>query len=135
MNIAEAKHLGHNRIALTYANTDVTYTTDIPTSHGGLEEYPSPTALMAEALAACALTTACLWSTNHDIDHSKFHATVENMEIDPTANAVSDITIRFHFNRNIAAELRPRIEAATRRGCTVGNTLTTNKHFIFDYDI
>jgi putative redox protein len=135
MKIAEAKHTGHNRIALNYANTDKVYTTDIPTSHGGLGEYPSPVELMAEALAACALTTACLWASKRDIDNSKFHAIVENIEIDPTANAVSDITIRFHFNRDIDAELRPRIEAATHRGCTVGNTLTTNKHFIFDYDI
>lgn len=135
MKIAEAKHIGHNRIALNYANTDIVYTTDSPTSHGGLGEFPTPVVLMAESLAACALTTACIWASQRDIDHSGFRAIVENIEIDPAANAVSGITIRFHFNRSIDAELRPRIEAATHRGCTVGNTLTGNKLFIFDYDV
>lgn len=135
MKIAEAKHIGHNRISLSYANTDKIFTTDIPTSHGGLGEFPSPVVLVAEALAACALTTACLWASKRDIDNAKFYAIVEKIEIDPNTNAVSDITIRLHFNRNIDPELRPRIEAATHRGCTVGNTLTSNKTFVFEYDV
>lgn len=135
MTIIESKHVGQYRINLTYLNNYSVNITDVPAAQNGMGEFPSPTALLAEALAACALTTACMAAERRGINAQDFRADVENIEYDSQRNAVEAIVVRFHFNKDIAEDLRPRLEASTLRGCTVGNSLTAQKTFLFEYDV
>lgn len=130
-----AKHEGNYRIALTYAGNGSVTHTDAPKEYKGLGEFPSPADFLAEALTACALTTAAIWATGHEISAEGFWAEVEGMEVDKDTYSLASIVIRFHVSSAIPENLRKRLESATLRGCLVGNSLKTDKQFVFDYDI
>ena len=134
MSMIVAKHVGHSRINLIYDSNGSVNITDAPIVHDGLGEFPSPVALLAEALAACALSTACAWCRKYGVDASFYWAEVQDVETDSASNSVASVSICFHFGPDIREEMRPRIEAATLRGCTVGNTLKAEKHFTYLYD-
>lgn len=109
--------------------------TDVPAGHGGLGEYPTPVVLFAESLAACALTTASMGAANDGLDATGWHAGVTEIGFDEAHSKVERIAVRFHFGKDVPEEKRKRLEAFTHRGCTVGNSLTTEKQFVFDYDV
>jgi uncharacterized OsmC-like protein len=108
--------------------------TDVEKSHGGYEIYPTPGGMLAEALAACALTTACMGAEKRGVDTSRFYAVVENIEYDDHNTCVASITIHFHFSSDVEESMRNRLEAYTKRACTVGNSLTVRKDFVYSYD-
>ena len=109
--------------------------TDVYKKYGGLEVYPSPGGMLAEALAACLLSTACLSAHKRGIDTSAFYAQVEGIEMDEANNCIARITVHLHLSKDIAEDQRPRIEAATKRGCTVGNSIKAEENLIFSYDV
>ena len=48
---------------------------------------------------------------------------------------IEGIAIHFHFGQDVPEKKRKRLEAFTHRGCTVGNSITTEKIFTFEYDV
>ena len=109
--------------------------TDVPTGAGGHGEYPTPVVLQAESLAACALTTAAMGAAKDGLDATGWHAEVTGIGFDEGHDLVKSIAVHFHFGQNVPADKRKRLEAFTHRGCTVGNSLTAEKAFTFDYDV
>lgn len=109
--------------------------TDAPAEYGGLGNYPSPVALLAQSLMACALTTASKGAEKVSLDATGWHAELLEVCFDEGHEKVTAIAVRFHFGQDVPEEQRKRLEAFTMRGCTVGNSLTTEKRFSFDYDV
>ncbi len=129
------KHIGDFRMEITPDPTLTKTYTDVYKKYGGLETYPSPGGMLAEALAACALSTACLSAHRHGTDTSNFYAQVEEIKMDDATNSIASITIHMHVSKDIAEDKRPRLEAATKRGCTVSNSLKTESNLVFSYDV
>jgi uncharacterized OsmC-like protein len=129
------KHIGDFRMEITPDPALAKTYTDVYKKYGGLEIYPSPGGMLAEALAACALSTACLSAHKHGTDTSNFYAQVEGIEMDEASNSIARITIHLHVSKDIAEDKRPRLEAATKRGCVVGNSIKAEEVLIFSYDV
>lgn len=135
MIISKAEHTGNYRIALTYVKSNIEYATDAMTEDSGLGKYPTPVGMLAEALSACALVTACMGAKKHGLKTEGYHAEVEEIMVDDPTDTVTSITIRFHFGKDVPTDMRKRLEAYTLHGCTVGNSITAEKHFIYEYDL
>ncbi len=133
--IIQVKRAEQFRMESTYVPNGTKTLTDVSTPHGGIGEYPTPVELMAEALAACGLTTACMYATRNGINTEGFSAEVEDIKFTNEHDSVNEITIRYHFGKDIEASLRKRLESFTLHGCTVGNTLKADKNFFFEYDV
>ena len=132
--IITAQHTGNAHIELKHLASGQTVATDAPASHGGLGVCPTPVDIMAEALAACALTTAVMCAKNMNIDTTGWHAEVEGYAKDAETNSVASIAINLHFGAGIEPKHRAKLEAFTKHGCTVGNTLKSQEQFTFSYD-
>ena len=109
--------------------------TDVPAEHGGIGEYPTPVVLLAESLMACALTTASMGAAKSEIDATGWYAELESIGFDEGHEKVTSIAVRLHFGKDVPEGSRKRLEAFTHRGCTVGNSLTSEKQFTFVYDV
>lgn len=133
MAIITTKHLGQFRTESTGMKKGATIT-DAPAQYGGKGEYPTPVEIMAEALAACAMTTLCMAAAKAGVNTDGAAVEVENIERDPDGSAVSSITLHFHLSASIPEQQRKRLESFTQRGCTVGNSLKSKGNFIFDYE-
>lgn len=133
-NIIQTKHLGQARMQLTFTANGAQVCTDAPQAFGGRGEQPSPVQLMAASLAACALTTFCMAAMKNGISTDGFTAEVEDIQYNDSHDAVKRVAIRFHLSAAVPADMRKRLEAYAHRGCTVGNTLTLEKDFIFEYE-
>ena len=134
MAIITAKNAGGYRTDVAFSNDLVKFFTDAPANHGGKGEYPSPVGIFAASLAACALTTACMAADKMEVNNEAFTAEVENIVVDGKVDAVKEITVRMHFGAGVDPSQRKRLEAFTQRACTVGNSITVKKNFIFDYE-
>lgn len=132
--IITAQHTGKAHIELKHLASGQITCTDAPAAHGVLGQCPTPVDILAEALAACALTTAVMGATKQGIDTTGWHAEVEGWTKDQEANSVATIAIHFHFGAGVETKQRARLEAFTHRGCTVGNTLKCQEQFTFSYD-
>lgn len=129
----ELKNAGQFRMELT--NGALSLTTDAPAAHGGRGEYPTPVELMADALAACALTTASMAAAKAGLNPDGWRAEVTGIQFAEGHGKVTAIAIAFHFAKDVDPSMRRRLEAFTHNGCTVGNTLTAEKQFTFSYDL
>lgn len=108
--------------------------TDAPASHGGKGELITPVELFAESLMACALTTASMGAAKAGINADGWHAELKGIEFAEGHASVTAIAIEFHFGSEVPEAQRRRIEAFTKNGCTVGNSLKTEEKFTFVYD-
>lgn len=114
---------------------DKEYThTDAPAVHGGKGEFITPVELLAESLMACALTTASMGAAKAGIEAEGWHAELKNIEFADGHDGVSAIAIEFHFGKDVPENQRRRLEAFTKNGCTVGNSLKSEEKFTFVYD-
>lgn len=127
------KNIGSFRMEICNAK-EKTHT-DAPASHGGKGELITPVELFAESLMACALTTASMGAGKSGINTEGWHAELKDIEFAEGHSSVTAITIEFHFGSNIPEAQRRRIEAFTKKGCTVGNSLKTEEKFTFVYDV
>lgn len=109
--------------------------TDVPAAHGGRGEGPSPVVLMAEALACCAVTTACMAARKAGVPDDGLHAEVTDIAFATDADRVSRIAITLHLPQATDEKMRQRLEHFTKLGCTVGNSLNVDKAFTFVYDV
>lgn len=132
-SIIQTKHQGQARVQITFSANGEQAHTDAPKPFGGLGEHPSPVQLMAASLAACALTTLGMAAQKGGVSIDGATAEVENIEYNDTHDAVTRITIRFHLSDAVPADMRKRLEAYAHRGCAVGNSLSAEKNFIFEY--
>lgn len=109
--------------------------TDAPVSHGGKGELITPVELFAESLMACALTTASMGAGKAGVNADGWHAELKGIELAEGHSSVTAIAIEFHFGSNVPEAQRRRIEAFTKKGCTVGNSIKTEEKFTFVYDV
>lgn len=131
--ISVIKHVGGLRMHVAYA--DVETFTDVPAAHGGLGQGPSPVVLMAEALACCAVTTACMAAQKMGLPIDGYWAELSGIEFAADEERVSAIALTLHMPAGIDPKMRGRLESFTLHGCTVGNTLKAEKKFTFAYDL
>ena len=109
--------------------------TDAPANHGGKGEYVTPVELLAESLMACALTTASMGAAKSGIDAKGWHAGLMGVEFSENHDRVTAISIEFLFDKDVPEAQRKRLEAFTKHGCTVGNSLNVDEKFTFLYDV
>lgn len=131
--ISEIKHVGGLRMHVACAEVETF--TDVPAAHGGLGQWPSPVVLMAEALACCAVTTACMGAQKMGIATDGFRAELTDIKFATDEDRVSAIALTMHLPAGMEPKMRQRLESFTLHGCTVGNTLKAEKNFTFVYDV
>lgn len=128
------KNIGQLRMQIQSQPAGNVHYTDPTPDHGGLGEYPTPVGLLAEALAACAMTVLSKAALKNGLNPEGYHAEVKEVEIDHEKNCVSRIALRLYLPGSVDEKLRPRLEAFAKNACTVGNTLTCEKQFEFVYE-
>lgn len=109
--------------------------TDVPAQHGGQGEYPTPVVLFAESIAACVLTMASLGGGKRGVDSTGWWAEVTEIGFDEGHTCVERVSIHLHLGKNVPEEQRAQLEAYALKGCTVGNSVKTEKQFTIDYDV
>lgn len=134
MSIAKVTYQEHARIKAEFCSTQEVIYTDADADEGGLGYHPCPVDILAESLAACALTTIGLKAEELGESFIGSYAEVEKIEYDMKKWCVSEIRIAFHLQASIPEEKRKRLEAFAQRACFVGNTLTARKDFVYVYE-
>lgn len=127
------KNMGNFRMEIKN-DKELTHT-DAPAAHGGKGEMITPVELLAESLMACGLTTASMGAAKAGIKADGWHAELQGIEFAEGHAAVSAIAIAFHFGKDVPEGQRRRLEAFTKNGCTVGNSLKSEEKFTFTYDV
>lgn len=128
------KNKGQFRVEIGSRPADNIIYTDAPAAHNGLGEYPTPVELMAESLAACALTTLSMGAARNGLNIESYRAEVTGIDFDDNHSAVTRVGLRFHLPQDIEPKLRKKLEAFAHNACTVGNTLKCEKDFEFVYE-
>lgn len=128
------KYLGNFRVEATYETSGQTLTTDAGKVSGGLGEYATPADILAQSLAACALTTIAMRAFREHIDLTGTYAEVGEIVENPETMKIERIDIDFHVKGALDDKMRKKVEQFAHKGCYVGNSLTTEKNFTFMYE-
>ena len=134
MEIAEIKYLGNLRTESLHLKSGEKIITDAPIDNQGKGEAFSPTDLLADSLAACALTIMGIAARNHGIEMTGTQVKVSKfMLADP--RRVGKIILDFEMPKNNYSEKEKSILENAAKTCPVSKSLHENliQEFNFSY--
>jgi len=121
MATIETTYLGGLRTEATHLQSGTKIITDAPTDNLGKGEAFSPTDLLAESLAGCALTTMAIIARAHNIDIDGTTGEVTKV-MAPNPRRVAEVVLNFKFPKEYTADEKKILEDAAW-GCPVAVSL------------
>ena len=134
MEIAEIKYLGNLRTESLHLKSGEKIITDAPIDNQGRGEAFSPTDLLADSLATCALTIMGIAAKTHGIEMTGTQVKVSKfMLADP--RRVGKIILDFEMPKNNYSEKEKSILEIAAKTCPVSKSLNENliQEFNFSY--
>jgi putative redox protein len=134
MEIAQINYLGDLRTESMHLKSKKTVITDAPTDNQGKGEAFSPTDLLCNALAACALTIMGIAAKNHNINMDNTQVSISKfMLADP--RRVGKIVLDFKFPKNTYTQKEKSILENAAKTCPVAKSLSSDliQEFNFNY--
>ena len=121
MATIESTYLGELRTEATHLQSGTKILTDAPTDNQGKGEAFSPTDLLAESLASCALTTMAIAARTHGIDMDGTTCEVTKV-MAPNPRRVAEVAITLKFPAEYTDDEKKILEKAAW-GCPVAVSL------------
>jgi putative redox protein len=121
MATIETTYLSDLRTEATHLQSGTKIITDAPTDNQGKGEAFSPTDLLAESLAGCALTTMAIFARNNGIDMDGTTCEVTKV-MAPNPRRVAEVVLNFKFPKEYSDSEKKVLEDAAW-GCPVAVSL------------
>ena len=134
MEIAEIKYTGDLRTESTHLKSGQRIITDAPLDNQGKGEAFSPTDLLSDSLATCALTVMGIAARNHGIDMVGTSIKLSKIMLSEPRR-VGKIILNFEMPKNNYSSKEKAILENAAKTCPVAKSLNENliQEFNFSY--